>query len=303
MHKFLVVVAVVGFLPACANKDTTAGAGAPHANVLMRDGTRQAGVITASSPAEITLRGDDNVSRTVPMSQVKLIEYDEPAQTTAASGASAAPGSTTAASPAGSAATATPQSQAAHQEHYHPPQAVIRTKTYELPVGTQISVRVEDTIDSAKAVEGQIYPAEVTREVVDAAGDVVIPDGSNAQIVIRSASKGGRFKGASDLVLDLNAVAVEGQEYQLSTANLERRGTNGVGANQRTAEYTGGGGAIGAIIGAIAGGGKGAAIGAGAGAGAGALTQVLTKGGSIRVPAETILTFKLDRPLHVTASR
>ena len=57
---------------------------------------------------------------------------------------------------------------------------------------------------------------------------------------------------------------------------------------------------MGAIIGAIAGGGKGAAIGAGSGAGAGALTQILTKGGSIKVPAETILTFKLERALKVS---
>jgi len=76
-----------------------------------------------------------------------------------------------------------------------------------------------------------------------------------------------------------------------------------VGGNKRTAKYTGGGAAIGAIIGAIAGGGKGAAIGAGSGAGAGALTQILTKGGSIKVPVETVLTFKLDRPLRVVESR
>jgi outer membrane lipoprotein SlyB len=60
---------------------------------------------------------------------------------------------------------------------------------------------------------------------------------------------------------------------------------------------------LGAIIGAIAGGGKGAAIGAGAGAGAGALTQVVTKGGAIKVPAESVLTFQLDRPLRVTAAQ
>ena len=56
---------------------------------------------------------------------------------------------------------------------------------------------------------------------------------------------------------------------------------------------------IGAIIGAIAGGGKGAAIGAGSGAGAGAVTQIITKGGSVKVPVESVLTFKLDRPLRV----
>src|SRR5579884_1779549 len=70
-----------------------------------------------------------------------------------------------------------------------------------------------------------------------------------------------------------------------------------------TAGNTGWGAALGAIIGAIAGGGKGAAIGAASGAGAGALTQILTKGSAVRVPAETVLTFRLDKPLRVVAAR
>ncbi len=176
------------------------------------------------------------------------------------------------------------------------------TQTYQLPVGAEIPVRAEETIDSSRASEGQTYAAEVAGNVLDAAGAVVIPEGSNAKIVIKSASKGGRIRGASDLVLDLRAVSVEGQEYLIGTSDLESKGRDGVGANKRTAIFTGGGAAIGAIVGAIAGGGKGAAIGAASGAGAGAVTQIATKGKSIKVPAETILTFKLDRALRVDAS-
>ncbi|HEX4544212.1 MAG TPA: hypothetical protein VH114_13670, partial [Candidatus Acidoferrum sp.] len=165
------------------------------------------------------------------------------------------------------------------------------------------SVRTEDTIDSAKAAEGQTYAAEVTDDVLDANGDVVIPHGSGAQIVIRSASKGGRFHGTSDLVLDLQSISVEGQEYTVSTTDVGKSGKQGFGVNKRTGEFTGGGAALGAIIGAIAGGGKGAAIGAGAGAGGGALTQILTKGGSIKVPAETVLTFQLDKPVRIVESK
>jgi hypothetical protein len=195
--------------------------------------------------------------------------------------------------------TTAPDMDRDHDHHYHPLQSAITTKTYDLAPGTQISVRNEETIDSAHAAEGQGYAAEVTRDVMDAAGDVVIPRGANAVIVIRSASKGGHFRGTSDLVMDLASVSVDGRQYQLSTADLAARGHQGVGANKRTAEMAGGGAAIGALIGAIAGGGKGAAIGAGAGAGGGALTEVLTKG-SIKVPVESVLTFRLDAPLRVT---
>jgi hypothetical protein len=128
----------------------------------------------------------------------------------------------------------------------------------------------------------------------------VIPRGSNAQIVIRSATKGGRFRGTSDLVLDLATVSVDGRLYQLGTVDMHREGKDGVGANKLTAEYVGGGAAVGAIIGAIAGHGKGAAIGAGSGAAAGTAAQVITKGGSVKVPAETVLTFQLDKALRVT---
>ena len=79
---------------------------------------------------------------------------------------------------------------------------------------------------------------------------------------------------------------------------LENR-REGVGANKRTGQFVGGGAALGAIIGAIAGGGKGAAIGAVAGAGAGAGTQIITRGKEVHVPAETVLRFRLDRPLRL----
>lgn len=280
------------FLASCANKQ----ASGPHATVLMRDGTTLTGTVTATSPTEITLAGDDNKMHTVAMTQVKSIEYDD----TAAAQTSATQAGTT---PTRRASAARAASDSLHEHHYHPTRAEIHTKTYVLPAGTQVSVRTEDTIDSATAVEGQAYPAEVANDVLDANGDVVIPHGSNAQIVIRSASKGGRFHGTSDLVLDLQSISVEGQQYRISTSDVRESGKQGLGANKRTAEYTGGGAALGAIIGAIAGGGKGAAIGAGAGAGGGALTQILTKGGSIRVPAETVLTFQLDKPVQIAEAK
>jgi hypothetical protein len=61
----------------------------------------------------------------------------------------------------------------------------------------------------------------------------------------------------------------------------------------------GGGAAIGALIGALVGHGKGAAIGAGVGAAAGAGGEVLTKGKEVRVPAETVMNFKLDKDLSL----
>src|SRR5579864_1798862 len=288
-------------LVSCSKK----AASGPPATVFMRDGTTLTGMGTATSPSEITLAGDDKTNHTVPMAQVKSIEYDD------AAAAQASPAQTAGTQPGAAQGPATPParstaraaSDAVHEHHYHPTQAEIKTKTYVLPAGTHVSVRTEDTISSASAVEGQTYAAEAVEDVPDANGDVVIPRGSNAQIVIRSASKGGHFRGTSDLVLDLQSISVEGQQYNISTTDVKEAGKPGLGANKRTAIYTGGGAALGAIIGAIAGGGKGAAIGAGAGAGGGVLTQVLTKGSSIKVPSETVLTFQLDKDVRIVEAK
>lgn len=194
---------------------------------------------------------------------------------------------------------AAPDPEAVHEHHYHPPASAVTTSTFVVPAGAEISVRTEEAIDSARAVEGQTYAAEVTQDVRDESGKCVVPHGANAQIVIVSAAKGGHFHGASDLVLDLGSVSVDGRRYSLVTNAIAEKGHDGVGGNKRTLEFAGGGAAVGAIIGAIAGHGKGAAIGAGSGAGAGALTEILTKGGSIKVPVETVMTFRLERPLKV----
>jgi hypothetical protein len=282
-------------LTSCAKQDAVPAAGAPHATIRLRDGSRVTGAVLASSASEVKVAGDDNITRTIPMAQVRSIDYGEAPPATAP--ATPPPVSSSSAAPP----APPPPADSFHEEHEHPAAAAITTKTYRVPAGTEISVRNEETIDSAQAVEGQTFAAEVTRAVKDEGGDVVIPRGANAQIIIRSAAKGGKFKGQADLVMDLASVSVDGRQYALDTVDIHEKGKQGVGANKRTGEFAGGGAAIGAIIGAIAGGGKGAAIGAGSGAGAGVAAQVLTKGGSIKVPVETVLTFKLERPLRIVA--
>jgi hypothetical protein len=161
--------------------------------------------------------------------------------------------------------------------------------------GTSITVRTNETIDVKKS-DGRVFSGVVNQNVMDANGTVAIPTGSNAELIVRKASN-------KDLTLDLESVTVNGQRYAVTAdaSRLSGGQRDGIGKNKRTAEFIGGGAALGAIIGAIAGGGKGAAIGAAAGAGAGAGTQVLTRGRTVKVPAESLLTFRLEQPLEVGA--
>jgi hypothetical protein len=292
MRRGIAFLALTGmlFLSSCAKKEgteiaapgteTTAAAQSAdglHAVVQLKDGSKLPGTIVASSQTDMVVAGDDGIERKIPMAQIKSVEYNEPPR------AQSAPPPAPIAPPP-------------------PPPPAVDTWTYELPPGSQLSIRMNEGIDSGTAAEGQSFDAQLTRDARDANGNVVIPRGSRAAVVIKSASKGGRFKGASDLVLDLQAVTINQKQYMIDAADISQKGKSGVGANRRTATYGGGGAAVGAIIGAIAGGGKGAAIGAGAGAGAGVLTQVLTKGGAIKVPVESVLTFSLDKSLKVTAA-
>jgi hypothetical protein len=268
----------------------------------MRDGSRVSGGIAATTAGEITVNLDAGGTRTIAMRDVRRVDYGETPTTAKSTPPVTAPSTSPAPAAPAAPAPAVAPVEPTHEEHEHATVAAIKSTTRVLPVDTELPVRVEETIDSAKAVEGQVYAAEIARDVKDAEGNVVIPRGSNAQVVIKSATKGGKIKGASDLVLDMKSVSIEGQQYRLDTADLTQKGRDGIGINKRTGEFAGGGAAIGAIIGAIAGGGKGAAIGAGAGAGAGTVGQIVTKG-SIKIPAETILTFKLDGALKVIESK
>jgi hypothetical protein len=167
-----------------------------------------------------------------------------------------------------------------------------------IPTGTQLQVRTNQAIDSKVANAGTTFSAEIANDVTDDSGRVAIPRGSPAALIIKQAGAGKLH--ANNLVLDMQSISVQGREYDVETADVSQSGKQGVGVNKRSGEYMGGGAALGAIIGAIAGGGKGAAIGAASGAGAGAATQVMTRG-SVKVPAESLLTFKLEAPLHLSA--
>ncbi len=322
MHSRIVFVALTGIvlLASCGRKetaqapppgaDTAAQAPAasqapagPRATVLLKDGSKVPGVIVASTQTDMVLAGDDGIERKIPLTQVKSVQYGAAASALPARQASREPAPARAPAPRSN--EPAPARQQAAQEPPRqaaaPPPPPVTTRTYELPAGSELSVRTNEPIDSATAAEGQTFDAQITRDARDANGDVVIPRGADARVVIRSASQGGRIRGASDLTLDLQSVTINGRQHMIETVDVTQKGKSGLGANKRTATYTGGGAALGAIIGAIAGGGKGAAIGAGAGAGAGALTQVLTKGRSIKVPAESVLTFQLDKSLKVAA--
>jgi hypothetical protein len=282
--------------------ETTPDAAAPTdmpATVTLTDGSRYRGTLVSKTGSQLTFRGENGATRTFDSRDIKSIRFGD---TTEAKSTPAPSQNGRTPRPAESAASPDqsnqPNAASATQTASAPPPAAPAPREIVIPSGTEISVRTNEPIDSKTASPGQTFSAVISQSVRDEEGKVAIPHGASAALVVKQAGAGKVH--ANELVLDLQSVTVGGRPYEVDTASLTEKGKDGVGANKRTGKFLGGGAAIGAIIGAIAGGGKGAAIGAATGAGAGAGTQIFTRG-SVKVPAESVLTFRLEAPLHLQA--
>ena len=175
-----------------------------------------------------------------------------------------------------------------------PPEPTTRQIT--IPAGTQIAVRMIDSVDSKTDDVGQTFRASVDSAVlVD--GQAVLPKGGDVYLKLIQASSAGDLRGRSELRLELNRIFVAKTAYTVQSSVYE---VAGEAQGTKTVKNTGIGAAIGAAIGAIAGGKKGAAIGAGVGAGSGAAVSVITKGEQVRVPSETRIVFSLQSPVEIT---
>jgi hypothetical protein len=166
-----------------------------------------------------------------------------------------------------------------------------------IPAGQALLVRMIDGVDSKKNNVGDIFHASLETDLT-INGGLVARKGTDIYGRLAEAKEAGHLSGSSELQLELTRMVINGQDYPVVSSDYTLKG-KGRGAN--TAEKVGGGAVAGAIIGAIAGGARGAAIGAGAGSAAGAGVQVFTRGQQVKVPSETLLEFRLQQPVTVTA--
>ena len=171
-----------------------------------------------------------------------------------------------------------------------PPQPVT------VAAGSNIAIRLIDSIDSEKNQTGQSFRATLDSPLVDENGNVVVPAGYDVVGRLDEVKSAGRFAGQSDIIMSLTQLKVNGRAYNLQTNQYSRKGSS---RGKATAAKVGGGAAVGAILGGLLGGGKGAAIGATVGAGAGTGVSAATKGQQIVLPSETVLNFQLQSPLSV----
>jgi hypothetical protein len=175
-----------------------------------------------------------------------------------------------------------------------PPQAT-SGPSVTFPSGTAITIRTTQNIDTDVNRAGDPFQATL-EDPLTVGNQVIAPRGTEVIGKIAYARETGRVTGQSELVLELTDIKLGDRTYYLRTSDYSEVGSS---TGRRTATAAGGGAALGAIIGAIAGGGKGAAVGAATGAAVGTGAAVLTRGKTLKIPAETILEFRLQSPLTV----
>jgi len=173
------------------------------------------------------------------------------------------------------------------------------SKRVTVPAGTRILVRMVDSVDSSKQKAGYRFTA--TLEANLQAYDVTVAkQGTKLYGVLSSASSSGKFKGSSQLTLELTDIVINGTNYPLKTSSYEIKGQ---GEGSKTAKKVVGGAGLGALIGGIAGGGKGAGIGALVGAAGGTALAATKKGEQVSVPSESLLEFRLEHPTELPKAK
>jgi hypothetical protein len=164
-----------------------------------------------------------------------------------------------------------------------------------VPTGTQVLIRMIDSVDSREQPAGHRFTASLETNLQ--VGNVVVaPRGSTIYGRLASASSAGRMAGSSELTLEMTDLVIDGTAYPLITSPYEIKGS-GKGSN--TAKDVIGGTGLGALIGGLAGGGKGAGIGALAGAAGGTAIAASRRGQQLLIPSESLLEFWLEQPVTV----
>jgi hypothetical protein len=196
-----------------------------------------------------------------------------------------------------------PQGQAYPQQGYGaPPQAQPPVfggqeagEVVTIPSGALVRIRINRTLDSAKAKAGEHFDGIVVNDVVGG-GAVAIPRGAAVQGVVVDAKKSGAVSGRGEISLQLTQVSMAGKSYPIVSDVWAH---NGADKAVQSVNSTVVGGALGALVGAAAGGGEGAAIGAGVGGLLGLGSSAASHTGQVFIPSEGMLTFHLAQPATV----
>lgn len=162
----------------------------------------------------------------------------------------------------------------------------------EVPVGTEIDVRLQGRLNSKDAnVEDRV---EATTLVDLTRGeDVLIPAGSVVSGLVTAVDRATRTDRKGGLTVRFDTVNVRGESHAMRASLVQALETEGL---KGEAGRIGTGAGVGAVIGGVLGGVKGVITGILIGA-TGAV--VATEGKDVDLPAGTVLRIRIDAPISL----
>ena len=166
----------------------------------------------------------------------------------------------------------------------------------EVPAGTEIDVRLQNTLNSGTAQVEDRFEA-TTLVDLSVNGRVLIPAGSVMRGVVTAVEPGTRTNRTSRLTVSFDQVTVNNRSYPMRgtvTQAIEGAGIRG------EATRAGAGAVVGGLIGAVLGGAKGAVLGVLIGGGG---TIAATEGKEVDLPQGTVLRVRVDAPLQIQPAR
>jgi hypothetical protein len=166
----------------------------------------------------------------------------------------------------------------------------------EVPAGTEMDVRLSNTLNSGTATVEDRFEG-TTLVDVNVNGRTAIPAGSIVRGVITAVEPGTRTNRTAKMTVSFDQVTVNGRAYPLRgtvTQAIEGEGIKG------EAGRTAAGAGVGAIIGGILGGFKGALAGILIGGGG---TIAATEGKEVELPQGSVLRVRIDSPVSIQSTR
>ena len=167
---------------------------------------------------------------------------------------------------------------------------------FEIPAGTEIDVRLQNSLNSGTAQVEDRFEGTTLADVVQN-GRVLIPVGSVVRGVVTGVEPATRTNRTARLTVSFDQVNVNGRAYPMRGTVPEAIEGEGI---RGEAGRAGAGAGVGAIIGGILGGVKGAVLGAVIGGGG---TIAATEGREVELPQGTVLRVRLDSPLEIQNAR
>lgn len=176
-----------------------------------------------------------------------------------------------------------------------------RAVTATVPMGTSMSLRLNETLSTEHNHVGDSFTATLQDDIRDAGGNVVVPAGATVRGRLTQVEKSGHVGATGIIKLAFEAVSFGGRSYPMDAtvvrANPQRQNRT---STQEQAAKVAAGAAAGAVLGRVLGKDTRSTLkGAVVGAAAGTAIAMGTADVDVVLPAGSEMLIRLDTPIEV----